>query len=161
MFGLVDWTQWSVTLFFPAVAVRLVGAAGGVPPPTIIGLLSVLLLSLLSAIRLISSTLATIVCVPTVAVQVLEPLGPPFAVTVREAPGSSDAVLLSDQVTGVPSTENSTPWITPAGVGAVPWFLMVALNVTALPGAGLAGDQLTSVTIKSGWPEPGTEVTSG
>ena len=43
----------------------------------------------------------------------------------------------------------------------MPWFLIVALKVTALPVAGFAGDQLVSVTIRSGWSEPGTEVTFG
>src|SRR4029434_2279657 len=89
---------------------------------TINGALSVLLPSLLSAIRLISSTFAKIVCGPVVAVQVPDPLGPPFAVTVRDAPAASEAVLVSDQFIGVPSTEKSTPWITPLEVAAVPWF---------------------------------------
>ena len=44
-----------------------------------------------------------------VAVQVLEPLGPPLAITTREAPGASESVELSDQLTGVPSTEKRTP----------------------------------------------------
>src|SRR4030095_6006891 len=121
---------------------------------TVNGALSVLLPSLLSAIRLMSSTFAKMVCEPAVAVHVLDPLGPPFAVTVRDAPAASEAVLLSDQFIGVPSTENRTPWITPAGVAPVPWFLMLALNVTAWPAAGLAGDHETLVTIKSGRPPP-------
>src|SRR6185295_14728153 len=40
----------------------------------------------------------------------------------------------------------------PAGVAAVPWFLIVALKVTALPNAGDAGVQVMLVTIKSGSP---------
>ena len=47
---------------------------------TVIGALRVLLPSLLSAMRLMSSTFASMVCEPAVAVQVLEPLGPPLAV---------------------------------------------------------------------------------
>src|SRR5262245_61313284 len=120
---------------------------------TVNGELSVLLPSLLSAMRLMSSTLARMVCDPAVAVHALEPPGPPLAVTVRDAPAASEAVLVSDQLTGAPSTEKSTPWMTPFGVAPVPWFLIVALNVTAWPAAGFAGDHETAVTTRSGVPE--------
>jgi hypothetical protein len=46
---------------------------------------------------------------------------------------------------------NPTPSITPAGVGDVPWFFIVALNNTALPGVGVVGDQDNDVTVKSGF----------
>src|SRR6185295_2677559 len=90
--------------------VTLVTIRSGLFAATVNELVSVLLLSLLSAIRFTSSTCARIECVPLVAVQVLEPpLGPLLAVTVRLAPAASDVVLLSDQLTRTPSTRNSTP----------------------------------------------------
>src|SRR6185295_12768652 len=86
----------------------LVTIKSGWPAATVSELVSVLLLSLLSAMRLVSSTLARIVCVPLVAVQVLEPLGPLLAVSVRVAPAASEVVLVFDQFTSVPSTEKPT-----------------------------------------------------
>ena len=61
---------------------------------------------------------------------------------------------MSDQTPGPAapsSTVKRTPCFTPAGVGTVPWFLIVAENVTALPGAGLAGSQEMPVTTRSGF----------
>ena len=72
------------------------------------------------------------------------------------APGAIAVVWVSDQTPGpaAPSSNvKRTPCFTPAGVGAVPWFLIVALSVTALPGAGSAGSQEISVTTRSGLPE--------
>jgi hypothetical protein len=40
--------------------------------------------------------------------------------------------------------------ITPAGVGAVPWFSTVAEKVMGAPGATLEGAAVTPVTIRSG-----------
>src|SRR6516165_1202970 len=59
--------------------------------PTVSVLESVLLFSLLSAIRLTSSTNAWTVCVPAVAVHIL-PLGPPSAVSVTDDPGGIELV---------------------------------------------------------------------
>ena len=93
--------------------------------------------------------------VPATAFQAA-PAEPPFAVTVTQAPGAIEPVWVSDQTPGpaAPSSNvKRTPCFTPAGVGADPWFLIVALSVTALPGAGLAGSQKISVTTRSGFPE--------
>ena len=65
---------------------------------------------------------------PAVAVQEF-PLSPPLAVSVTDAPGASDVVLVSDH-TVVPSMKNATSRIVPAGVAAVPWFFTVALGTT-------------------------------
>ena len=62
--------------FLLALAVRAVGDNTPPPAPTVNGALSVLLLSLLSAILLTSSAFAKIVCEPAVAVHVEEPLAP-------------------------------------------------------------------------------------
>src|SRR5690242_19543410 len=74
--------------------VKLVTMRSGramVPLPTVSVLESVLLFSLLSAIRLTSSTNAWTVCVPAVAVHIL-PLGPSFAVSVTDDPGAIELV---------------------------------------------------------------------
>ncbi|OQC60950.1 MAG: hypothetical protein BWX50_01673 [Euryarchaeota archaeon ADurb.Bin009] len=132
-----------------------VGVGVGAVPETVICFSMTLLFSFSSAIRLTSSTWAFTVCVPATAFQV-EPAEPPFAVTVTQAPGASDPVWVSDQ-TPDPAAPSSnakrTPCFTPAGVGASPWFLIVAFSVTALPGAGFAGLQDMSVTTRSGLPE--------
>ena len=68
---------------------------------------------------------------PAVAVQEF-PFSPPLAVSVTDAPGASEVVLVSDH-TVVPSTKNATSRIVPAGVASVPWFLTVALGTTLAP----------------------------
>src|SRR5260370_27872941 len=86
---------------------------------------------------------------PAVALHVLFPDGPLLAVSVTLAPGASDCVSVSDQLTAMPSTSNRTPTITPAGVATVPTFCTVAENVTAVPLAGFAGVQPMPVTVRS------------
>ena len=132
-----------------------VGVGVAAAPETVICSLLTLFASSLSAIRLTSSTWAFTVCVPATAFQVA-PAEPPFAVTVTHAPGAIDPVWVSDQTPGpAPPSSNMkrTPCFVPAGVGASPWFLIVARSVTALPGAGLAGSQEISVTTRSGFPD--------
>ncbi len=111
-----------------------------------------LFVSLLSVIRLISSTFAFTVWVPSTAVQVA-PVEPPLAVSVTDAPGASEPVWVSDQTPGpaAPSSNvKSTPCVIPSGVDVLPWFLIVAFIVTAFPLAGLAGSQEMSVIMRSG-----------
>jgi len=82
----------------------------------------ILFVSSLSVIRLISSTLAFTVWVPSTAVHVA-PAEPPLAVSVTDAPGASGPVWVSDQTPGpaAPSSNvKSTPCITPAGVDTLP-----------------------------------------
>src|SRR5258706_12776259 len=86
---------------------------------------------------------------PPSVVQVAEPWGPEFAVTVRVAPGASDAVLVSDQVTRLPSISKRTPMMVPAGVATVPSFLTVAEKVTGVPGLGLNGVERMLLTVRS------------
>src|SRR5260370_800991 len=117
--------------------------------PTLNGTENLLLLRLTSLKRFTSSTHAWIVWAPEVALHVPMPEGPLLAVTVTLAPGASDWVSVSDQLTSVPSTSNCTPTITPAGVATVPTFCTVAENVTAVPLVGFAGVQLTLVTVRS------------
>src|SRR3954453_4833250 len=81
----------------------------GTPAATAIEFVRLLLASLLSAIRFTSSTNARTECVPSVAVQVLEPVGPLFAVSVRLAPAASELELVSDQFTCTSSTRKPTP----------------------------------------------------
>src|SRR6478735_249910 len=119
--------------------------------PTVSCLSRVLLASLDSPIRLTSSTNACTVCGPAVAGH--DPaVPPPFAVRVTDAPAASDAVRVSENVLLTPSTLNSTPCTTPAGVAASPWFFTVAPKRTGAPTAGLAGVQVTAVTTRSGLP---------
>ncbi len=132
-----------------------VGVGVGVTFLTLICSVRTLLVSSLSAIRLTSSTSAFTMWVPSIAFQVA-PVEPPFAVSVTHAPGAIELVWVSDQTPGpaAPSSNvKRTPCSTPAGVGAVPWFLTVARSVTALPGAGVAGSQEMSVTTRSDFPE--------
>src|SRR4051812_19442702 len=74
---------------------------------------------------------------------------PTLAVTVVEAPGGREAVVVA-----VPAmklfTVKSTLFATPAGVAPAPMFLMTALNVTASPLFGLTGFAVMSVTTRSG-----------
>ena len=114
--------------------------------PTIVPV-RLLLVVLVSAKRLDAFAVAVIVWLPAVATQYLAPDWPPFAVSVTEAPGANDALLVSEK-RFVPSILNPTPTILPAGVATVPWFLTVALGTTCAPIAAVAG--LIAVTIKSG-----------
>ena len=73
-------------------------------------------------------------------------MSPPLAVSVTDAPGASEVVLVSDH-TVVPSTKNATSRIVPAGVATAPWFFTVALGTTLAPNAADVG--LTAVTMRS------------
>ena len=75
---------------------------------TVIGAVVLLLFSLLSAMRLTSSTHAWTVCDPETAVQKFWLFVPLLAVSVTDAPGARDVVFVSLQVIGVvtPSTAN-------------------------------------------------------
>src|SRR5258708_4302923 len=115
---------------FLTLAEKVIGLPlGGVVGPTEVtvksipmlnGTESLLLLRLTSLKRFTSSTHAWMVWKPAVAIHVLSPGGPLLAVSITLAPGASDWVSLSDQLTAVPSTPNCTPMITPAGVAAPP-----------------------------------------
>src|SRR4029078_9494720 len=97
-----------------------------------------LLVSLLSAMRPRSSTLARVTCDPAVAVQVALAT-PALAVRMTEASGGIDAVNRSDHTMFVaPSTENATSVATAFGVGPLPLFFIWALNITRLPARVLA-----------------------
>lgn len=98
------------------------------------------------------STSATTWCEPAVADHVADPLGPPLAVSVTDAPGASGVVWVSDQVRVNPPSWNPAPRITPAGVAAVPWLRTTAENRTGEPAIGDVGDHDTSVTTTSGAP---------
>src|SRR5262249_13121401 len=102
-----------------------------------------------SFIRFTSSTQACSVCDREDADQTLLPTGPPFAVTVTESPGASEVVVLSDQVTSVPSMANATPMITPGGVATVPTFVTFAENVVGFVAERFIGAQWMSVTVRS------------
>src|ERR1700730_8852847 len=84
--------------------VKLVTMRSGRPPlPTVSVFESVLLFSLLSAMRLTSSTNAWTVCVPAVAVHIL-PLRPQFAERVTDDPPAIYLVSPPDMETEMPST---------------------------------------------------------
>src|SRR5258706_493848 len=102
---------------------------GGVVGPTLVtvksmpmlnGTNSWLLVSLLSTMRLTSSTQARTEWAPATAVQFLLPAGPLLAVSVTLCPTARDCVYVSDQEIVAPSTLKPTPRITPAGDGALP-----------------------------------------
>src|SRR5690242_20024006 len=73
-------TSFIVTLIWP-----IFGGPEEIARFTLIALLP----SLLSGKRLMSSAVAVSVCIPGVAFHVLDPVGPPFAVSVTDAPGAS------------------------------------------------------------------------
>ena len=90
---------------------------------TVIVMLNELFDLLLSVIRLRGSTYASTVWLPALASHVEGPDAPPgprFAVRVTDAPGASEIMLLSEVLTGFPSTKKLTPMLTPLGVAAIP-----------------------------------------
>src|SRR5436305_8095232 len=75
--------------------------------------------------------------------------GPSLDVMLMVAPGASPALVVYQKACSVPSTKNPMPIVAPAGVAVSPWFLIVALNRTASPTAGVAGVVENAVTTRS------------
>ena len=102
------------------------------------------------------STKAVTECAPGTACHVFTPPGPEFALSSTDCPGPSGCALLSDQLTTLPSFVRSTlkltPMITPAGVGAFPWFLTVAENRTLSPAQTVGNETLVTTRLGNGVP---------
>nr|WP_240900023.1 hypothetical protein [Kineococcus indalonis] len=138
------WSGWvsalavtPLTAFTPAFA-------------TVTPVVRVLLPSLLSGMRLTSSTHARTACCPGVTSHVLAPVGPALAFTTIDSPGAIAEVVSSDHDTTRPSTEKATPSMAPYAFSTVPTFLIVAWNVTCDPSTNEPAAALTPVTTRSG-----------